>query len=359
MESISGILKETYYGNTAYDWMQALAIIVAAVLVGRFAYWIFKNVAHKLTAKTDTRLDDIIIDMIEEPIVVILTVMGVGIAFKSLSFVDHPGVDNFIANAITAAIVLSITWLFARLIDSLIEEYVVPRVAESETDLDDQLLPVLRKGAKLGIWILGIIVALQNAEQDVGALLAGLGVGGLALAIAAQDTVANIFGGATIFADRPFVIGDRVRVGGYDGVMREIGIRSSRMETRDGAIVTMPNSKFTGSAVENVSAGIGRRIVTTLGLTYDTTADQMEKAMDILREIAAETEGVGDDVKVSFAQWGDFAMGIRLAYFVMPDANFRKTQNGVNMAILRRFGAEGLDFAYPTQTLYNISAGGD
>ncbi len=359
MDSMTGILEATFYGNTVFAWMKALAIIIAAVIVGKTVYWVFQNLARKLTAKTDTRLDDIILDMIEEPIVVILTVFGVGIGFNTLNFEGNPGIGNFIGNAITAAIILSITWLFARLIDSLIEEYVVPKVAESETDLDDQLLPVLRKGSKLAIWVLGIIVALQNAEQDVGALLAGLGVGGLALAIAAQDTVANIFGGATIFADRPFVIGDRVRVGGYDGVMRDIGIRSSRMETRDGAIVTMPNSKFTGSAVENVSAGIGRRIVTTLGVTYDTTADQMEKAMDILREIAAETEGVGDDVKVSFAQWGDFAMGIRLAYFVMPDANFRKTQNGVNMAILRRFGAEGLDFAYPTQTLYNISAGGD
>ncbi len=358
MDSMAGILEATFYGNTVFTWMKALAIIIAAVLVGKTAYWLFQNIARKLTAKTETRLDDIVLDMIEEPIVVMLTVFGVGFALNGLSF-ESDGVSKFIGNAITAAIILSVTWLFARLIDSLIEEYVVPKVAESETDLDDQLLPVLRKGSKLAIWVLGIIVALQNADQDVAALLAGLGVGGLALAIAAQDTVANIFGGATIFADRPFVIGDRVRVGGYDGVMRDIGIRSSRMETRDGAMVTMPNSKFTSSAVENVSAGIGRRIVTTLGLTYNTTPEQMEKAMDILREIAAANEGVDQDVKVSFSSWGDFAMGIRFAFFVKPDANFRGTQNGVNLEILKRFTAEGLDFAYPTQTLYNIAAGGD
>ena len=357
MESMQGILEETFYGNTVFEWMKALAIIIAAVLIGKLAYWIFQNIARRLTSKTETKLDDIILDMIEEPIVVILTVLGVGLAFNTLTF-ESRGVSDFISNAITAAIILSITWLFARLIDALIEEYVVPRVADSETDLDDQLLPILRKGAKLSIWVLGVIIALQNADQDVGALLAGLGVGGLALAIAAQDTVANIFGGATIFADRPFVIGDRVRVGGYDGVVRDIGIRSSRLETRDGAMVAMPNRKFTDSAVENVSAGIGRRIVTTLGLTYDTTPEQMEKAMSILREIAVANEGVDEDVKVSFSSWGDFAMGIRFAFFVKPDAHFRNTENGVNMEILRRFGAEGLDFAYPTQTLYNISANG-
>lgn len=357
MDSMAGILETTFYGNSVFAWLQALAIIVAAVLVGKTAYWIFQNVARKLTAKTKTRLDDIILDMIEEPIVVILTVIGIGIAVGTLSF-ESDGVSRFVNNALTAAVILSVAWLFARLVDSLIQEYVVPRVAESKTDLDDQLLPIVRKGAKLTIWILGIIMALNNADQDVGALLAGLGVGGLALAIAAQDTVANIFGGATIFADRPFVIGDRVRVGDYDGVMRDIGIRSSRMETRDGAMVTMPNSKFTASAVENVSAGIGRRIVTTLGLTYDTAPEQMEKAMDILRQIADANEGVAQDVKVSFSSWGDFAMGIRFAFFVKPDAHFRNTENAVNLEILRRFNAEGLQFAYPTQTLYNIPANG-
>ena len=97
MDSMSGILDTTFYGNTMFDWLKALAIIVAAVLIGRLAYWIFKNVAHKLTSKTETRLDDIIIDMIEEPIVVILTVIGVGLAFRSLSFEGREGIGDFLA----------------------------------------------------------------------------------------------------------------------------------------------------------------------------------------------------------------------------------------------------------------------
>lgn len=355
---MEGILEKTFYGNTVLAWLIALGIIVAALLVGKTVYWIFQNVARKLTAKTKTKLDDIILDMIEEPIVVILTVLGFGLAFNTLEF-ESESVTSFIGHTMTAAITLSVAWLTARLIDSLIQEYLVPLTKKTESDLDDQLLPILRKGAKLGIWVVGIIVALNNAGYNVGALLAGLGVGGLALAIAAQDTVGNIFGGATIFADRPFVIGDRVRVAGFDGVIREIGIRSSRLETRDGAMVTIPNSKFTSSAVENVSAGAGRRIVLSLGLTYDTTPEQMEKAMDILREIAAENEDVGEDVKVSFSNWGDFALGIRFAFFVKITSNFRKTENAVNMEILKRFNAEGLDFAYPTQTLYNVSVPSD
>lgn len=350
-------LEKTFYGNTVLQWLTALAIIVAALIVGKALYWVFQNVARKLTAKTKTRLDDIILDMIEEPIVVIVTVLGFWTAFNTLTF-ENEAVGTFVSRAMVAAITLSVAWLVARLVDSLIQEYLVPLAEKSKSDLDDQLLPIFRKGAKLTIWILAIIVALNNAGYDIAAILAGLGVGGLALAIAAQDTVANIFGSATIFADRPFAINDRIRVAGHDGVVKDIGLRSTRLEARDGQMVTIPNSKFTGSAVENVTAGSGRRIILNLGLTYDTTAEKMEKAIEILRGIAAGNEGVGEDVKVSFSEYGDFAMIIRFAYFVKNGHHFRNTQSAVNLEVLRKFGAEGLDFAYPTQTLYNIDAGG-
>ncbi len=351
---MEAFLEATYYGNTILEWLTALSIIVGALIVGKTVYWIFQNIARKLTAKTETKLDDIILDMIEEPIVVIVTVMGFWAGFNTLT-IDSVRVTEFVGHAMQAAITLSIAWLLARLIDSLIQEYLIPLTEKSETDLDDQLLPIVRKGIKLVIWVMAIIISLNNAGYDVGAVLAGLGVGGLALAIAAQDTVANIFGSATIFADRPFTINDRIRIKGYDGVIRDIGLRSTRLETRDGPMVTIPNSIFTGSPVENVTAGEkGRRVILNLGLVYSSTAEQMQRGMDILHEIAGSTEGVGDDVNISFSSYGDSAMGIRCAYFVNPDASFRGVQSIFNMEVLKRFGAEGLDFAYPTRTIYNI-----
>ena len=136
--------------------------------------------------------------------------------------------------------------------------------------MDDQLLPVVRKGLRATIWILGILVALNNAGYNVGALLAGLGIGGLALAMAAKDTVANIFGGVTIFTDKPFKINERIKLGGFDGTITEIGIRSTRLKTLEGRVVTIPNAKFTGGMVENVSMEPSRKVVLNLGLVYDT-----------------------------------------------------------------------------------------
>lgn len=351
---VPGPLGTLFYDNTIQQWLIAFGIVVAAVLVGKTVYWFFQNFARKVTAKTQTKLDDIILDMIEEPIVVIVTVFGFWTAVNTLT-IDSDKLATFLGHVMQGAITLSFAWLIARLIDSLIQEYLLPLAAKTESDLDDQLLPIFRKGAKLTIWIVGVIVALNNAGYDVAALLAGLGVGGLALAIAAQDTVANIFGGATIFADRPFVLGDRIKISGFDGVIREIGLRSTRLETRDGPLVTIPNSTFAGSPVENITAGPGRRVVAELGLVYDTAPEQIDQAMAMLHQISADTEGIHDNVNISFSSFGDSALVIRYAYFIDHEASFRGVQNAVNMAILKQFNAAGLDFAYPTQTLYNVN----
>jgi MscS family membrane protein len=204
----------------------------------------------------------------------------------------------------------------------------------------------------MAIWAIGVIVALNNAGYDVGALIAGLGIGGLALAMAAKDTVSNIFGGFTIFTDRPFTINDRVKVAGYDGVIREIGVRSTRLETLEGRVVTIPNSKFSDTPVENVTLEPSRKVSVNLGLTYDTTPEKMKQAMEILKEIANNHESLEEKVLLSFNAFGDFAMNILFIYYIKSGADILAAQSDINMAILDRFNGAGLEFAFPTQTLY-------
>lgn len=349
------LLAKTYFGNPLQAWLIAFVIVVAAVLVGKALYWFFKNILRRLTAKSQTRFDDILIDMMEEPIVVIVTVTGIWYAFKDLTF--NADVTKFIDDVKGGAIVLAIAWLLTRLVDAMIREYLVPLAEKSETDLDDQLLPIFRKGAKISIWALGIIVAFDNAGHDIGAVLAGLGIGGLALAMAAKDTVSNIFGGFTIFTDRPFSLNDRVRIGSYDGNIREIGLRSTRLQTLAGTMVSIPNAKFADSPVENVSAEPSRKVVLDLGLTYDTTPEQMQAAMDYLAEIAAANESLEEKVVIGFNAFGDFAMNVKLIYYIKKDEDIMGAQTAINMAILTKFNAEGLEFAFPTQTLYTQKVG--
>lgn len=351
------IMTNTYYNNTMAEWGKALLIVLAALVVGKILYWISKNLMSKLTRKTETKFDDIILDLVEEPIVFGFTAAGMWFGLHTLNLSERA--QGWVGNGFQFIIVLAITWLAARLLNSIFTFYLTPLAEASENDLDDQVLPIIRKGTGLTIWSVGIIVALNNAGYDVGAVLAGLGIGGLALAMAAKDTVSNFFGGVTIFTDQPFKLNDRVRVSGFDGTIEEIGLRSTRMRTLAGTLVTIPNSAFSDSSVENVSVEPSRKVSLNLGLTYDTSPESMELGMSILRKIAADNDSLEEKIVVSFNAFGDFAMNILFIYYIKKEADIMQTQTDVNMEVLRRFNAEGLEFAFPTQTLYTITQATD
>ena len=339
-----------FYGNNVKQWAISLGIFVAAIIVSKICYWLIGKYVKRITAKTKTNLDDLLVDKLEEPVVYALAIIGFYWGFQRLNF--EVGVDNFFNHVFTIIFTLNVTWLLVRVVDSLIEEYIVPIVAKSDSDLDDQLMPMIRKLFKAILWSLGIIIGLNNAGFDVAALIAGLGIGGLALALAAQDTVKNIFGGVMVFIDKPFKLRDRIKVNGFDGMVEDIGIRTTRLRTLEGRLVTIPNGQFSDNAVENVTLEPSRKVVVNLGLTYETTPDNMQDAISKLESIAKSHSGTEDDVLVSFNSWGDSAMGILFIYYIKPSADILNVQTDINMEILKQFNSAGLDFAYPTQTVY-------
>lgn len=347
-------LQTTYYGNTVQQWLISLGIILIVVLLGKVVYWIFSKIIKAFTARTKTRLDDVIVDLVEEPAVFMLMAGGIWFALTLLKLPE--AFSTAVNNSLHIIIALLIGWLLVRLFEAFYKSVLLPWSQKTENDLDDQLMPILRKGVRMIIWIMAIVIGLNNAGYNVGAILAGLGIGGLALAMAAKDTVSNIFGGFTIFADQPFRINDRVKIDGYDGTIIEIGVRSTRLRTLEGRVVTIPNAKFTDAPVENVSKEPSRKVVMNLGLTYDTTADQIEQAMDILKKIIESNSSTDEKIVLSFNAFGDFALNIMCIYYIKSGADIPETQTEINLEILRQFNANGLEFAFPTQTLYNIEA---
>lgn len=343
--------NKTFYGNTIGTWAIALLIIVGSVIVSKIIYFIITKVVKRYTSKSKGRLDDIIVDMVEEPIIFAIIIIGVWYGIAYLKLPENFG--KFISKVYYILVTFNVAWLITRLFDALVNEYLAPRVSKTESDLDDQLLPIARKGIKVTVWIIAIVVGLNNAGYDVGALIAGLGLGGLAFAMAAKDSVANLFGGFTIFTDKPFTIRDRIVVNGYDGTVEEIGIRSTRLKTLAGRIVTIPNAVFANEAIENISSERGRKVIVDLGLTYDTTPEQLENAMNIVKTIALENPDVEDDEIVSaFLEFGDSALVIRLVYYIRKASGIYETMSAINMEILKRYTAAGLDFAFPSQTIY-------
>ncbi|HJO02366.1 MAG TPA: mechanosensitive ion channel family protein [Acidobacteriota bacterium] len=345
------VLSQTYYGNSINQWATALAIVVGTLVAAKAVYWIFGNVFRRMTRHTTTEIDDRLVDMLDRPVVALVTALGVWVAIRTLTLPD--ATLALIWNAVQMGMMLAVAWMAARVFDTVIRVALEPMAQETESDLDDQLLPIVRRGGRAAIWALGIIVALNNAGYDVAALIAGLGIGGLALAMAAQDTVKNIFGGFTIFTDRPFSINDWIKAGGFEGTVSEIGLRSTRVQTFAGREVTIPNSTIANSPVENVSREPSRRVKLNLGLTYDTTPEAMQRAMAILRDIVADHADLqAREPVVAFNAFGDFAMNILFQYYILAGADVMETQTRMNLAILERFNAEGLEFAFPTQTIF-------
>ena len=339
-----------FYGNNISQWAISLAIILGVIIISKLLYLIVGRIVKAATKKTKTKLDDLLVDMLEEPIIVGLAIAGIWFAVARLDFTE--GVMGGLNKAFYFAIAVDITWLIARTVDALIKEYVVPLADKSESDLDDHLIPIVQKALKTIIWSLGIIVSLNNMGFDVGALIAGLGIGGLALAMAAKDTVSNIFGGVSVFVDKPFKLNERIKIDDYDGTIVDIGLRSTRLKTLEGRIVTIPNHKFTDGYVENVSMEPSRKVVLNLGLTYDTTGEQMQDAMTTLKQITSESKLIEDGALISFNAFGDFALGILLIYYIKKDSDILDTQTAINIEILNKFNAKKLEFAFPTQTIY-------
>ncbi len=346
------ILQQTYYGNTIQQWLISLSIIVMCVLLGKILYWVFAKVVRAFTSRSKSQLDDVIVDLVEEPAVFMFIATGIWFALKLLTLSD--GFETAVNNSYHIILALLIGWLLSRLFDAVYEGVLLPWAKKTENELDDQLMPILRKGVRLIIWVMAIVIGLNNAGYNVGALLAGLGIGGLALAMAAKDTVSNIFGGFTIFADQPFRMGDRVVAAGYDGVVTDIGVRSTRLRTLEGREVTIPNSKFTDAPVENISREPSRKIILNLGLTYDTSAENMQLAMDLLKQINESNSNTDEKTIIAFNNFGDFALGIMFIYYILKESDIATTQTEINLEILRQFNANGLEFAFPTQTHYNI-----
>jgi len=346
-------LDSRFFGNTVEVWAIAIGIILGTIVTTKIVYWILSNILRKLTAKTKTNLDDVLIDKLEKPIQYSIFIFGYWVAIHYIN-IDNKVVLNILEGIASIAAVLTLTSIVSRVFDALVTEVVQPIVEKSEGGADNYILPIISKAVKGVIWTFGVIIGLDNIGFDITAMIAGLGIGGLALALAAQDSVKNIFAGIMIFLDKPFKIQDRIQIQGFDGIVEEVGLRSTRIRTLEGRIVTIPNSTFTDNSVVNVTSQPALKVVLNLGLTYDTDQEGMQKGVDLLRQVVADNSAIlEDDCSAGFKDFGDFALGILFIYYVKPEAHWLDSQNTISKEVLTRFTAAGLDFAFPTQTLLN------
>lgn len=223
------------------------------------------------------------------------------------------------------------------------------------------MAPVLAKSCKIFFYIIAGLLILQNGGYNVAGLLAGLGIGGLAVALAGKETLANLFGSIAVLVDRPFQVGDTIRQADTEGTVERIGLRSTRVRTAEGFLVSIPNQIITTSPVVNISDRPARRQVFTLGLVYDLSADQMRQAVQIVRGIFAAHPQTHD----AWVYWKDFAessLNIQVVYWSKAPTmqEFLAALEELNLEIKAKLDAAGFGFAFPTRTvlLENVKTGG-
>jgi len=346
------LFADVFLGNTLAHLGGFVLAVFASFALASVAQAIFHGRLSRLAQASETDLDDALLAALERPLY--LLVMAVGLRGSVMLLVLPDGLGQLVANVLTVVVTVFATWGLSRVLDTVRAVYVDPFVEASETKLDDQLVPILDRTLKVTLWSLAILMVFSSLGYDILSLLTGLGIGGLAVAMAAQATLSNVVGSITIFADQPFQVDDLVQLGEHRGVVREVGLRTCRIETFEGHLVSVPNASVVDAPVINLSPDERWRYAATLGLVYDTTAEQLASAMALLRQILAEHPAVDDDVAVRFTGFGDSALELTFAYWMSgPSAAlYLDTLSEVNLAIKQRFDEQGLSMAFPSMSLY-------
>jgi len=350
--ALSDIFAVTYFGNTIQQFLIFFAFISGSILAGKVLYYLSTGIVRKITAKTTTKFDDILIDMLEEPLVFLVFILGFYLGYQHLTLTE--GAMLIFEEIAKIMLTLAGSWFILRFLDSMIVNYLIPLAQKTESDLDDHIIPLIRNLVKITIIAITVIMVIDNLGYNGTSVLAGLGIGGLAFALAAQDLLKNLFGGITIITDKPFRLGQWVDIGGQQGEVMEIGMRSTRLKTLTGEFVTIPNSFIAEKATINYKTYQEKTIVFTVGLVYGTSTKKLKTAKDILHKVLASEEMVlKDTIQVNFLSFGAYSLDVETRYKVNTNdaAMIRRLKDKVNMQIKEQFEKAKIEFAFPTQTV--------
>ena len=346
--------QNTLLGNNEPWRPIALAL---ALLVG----WIVgKVVRYMLTSTGDglqnrnRRYTGATLKALGRASVPLFLVFGLGFGLNFLKM--NPQVESIALTVISVLFTLATAWIIYCLVD-VVDEWLHAFAEKTPGKMDDLLAPMVCTTLRASVVVLTLVqIATVLSDKPMTSVIAGLGVGGLAVGLAAQDMIKNFFGSLMIFSDRPFELEDRVVLCGFDGVVEQVGFRSTRIRTLDGHVVTIPNGTVAGTEIKNIAKRPSIKKAFNIGVTYDTPAEKVRRAKEILEEVFADHEGMAPEMpaRIYFNDFLDSALNISVIFWYHPPDywGYCAFVERTNLEILERFNAEGIEFAFPTQTLF-------
>jgi MscS family membrane protein len=328
-------LSNSFLGNELRQWLFALCFVVVGFIAGKIIPSVFKHISRKTTFA----FDDILLSKINHPLTLIVTLAGIKLGFDLLVLSETAHL--WLNRSLSILLIVSLAWTVSGLLDTLILHYMPSGPLDPASSSATDIKPLVRKLCSVVVWFIAFVLILRTLGYDVSALLAGLGLGGAALALASKDTLANCFGSITVFVDRPFRINDRIKIMGYDGFITEMSLRTSRLRTMENRTVIIPNSVFSATPIENISAD-PNTVNQSIVVKTANGREKIQTAIALLLEIGVNTEGCTGAPTALLVSINGSACQITFTFYVAEGADYVGTLNRVNMAILSRFEEAGI-----------------
>lgn len=355
MKEILELLNETLLGISAWKYAASFLILILALLLKKILGHFFIHILTPFARKTASTYDDLLLKAIRKPAEFTIIIAGFFMVVQILDLPADPlNLKRFAYSTLKILITFDIAWMLFNTI-SVLETYLSQIVKKTESTLDDHLIPFIRKSLRAFIIFIAFILTVQNLGYSISGLLASLGIGGLAVALAARETLSNIFGSFMIILDRPFHIGDWIKAGEMEGVVEEIGFRSTKIRTFAKTQISVPNNIIANMPLDNFSRMPKRRIKLNVGVTYETTPKKIQEAVHDIRQMLEKHPGISQEfMLVNFTDFGPSSLDILVYCFTTTTewAEYLQVRQEVSLNIMIILEELGLEIAFPSRSVY-------
>ncbi len=345
----TGFLDWTYFGNSIRAWLTAAAVLVVTTAVLLLIRRLVADRLSKIAARTTTHIDNLIVDLVRRTRMFFLLALGASAALTALAVTPHT------ASVLWRLFVFAFVIQGALWANGVVVFWVARYTAQRDvTDAGSvMMLSAMGVVVRIVLWAVAILLVLDNFGVDVTALIAGLGVGGIAVALAVQNVLGDALGALSIVLDKPFVVGDFIVVDELAGTVEYVGLKTTRVRSLSGEQLVFANSDLLKSRIRNFKRLFERRILFSFGVVYQTTRAQLADIPGIVRQVVeAQTDTRFD--RAHFKKYGDSSLDFEVVYYVLvPDYNrYMDIQHAINLGLFDAFASRGIEFAYPTRTIF-------
>jgi small-conductance mechanosensitive channel len=354
--TLDELLATTFWGVTLSDFLLALGSAVVLTFVLRVVFaWLLRR-TRSLATRTATDLDDLVVELLDKTKTLLIGVIALWLATRPLSL--DPDVESVIRAVLVIGLLLQAGYWGMGVVN-----YFLLRWRKQQLDEDDAgiatAVGVVGFLARVGLWAILLLTALGTLGINIGPFVASLGIGGVAVALALQNVLGDLFGSLSIILDKPFVIGDFIVVGSEMGTVEHVGLKTTRIRSISGEQLVLSNSDILSSRIRNFGRMEERRIVFTVGVEYGTPPEQLKSIPDLVKA-AVESRSNARFDRCHFKGFGDSSLDFETVYYMtVPDyAAYMDTQQDINLELYERFGSAGIGFAFPTRTLHVFSENG-